>query len=64
MPKIQPLCISAKLNIGDRVLGEVEKNSCIALPGKGRHSGLLTQKTVSPLGEDSEKFYSNGSKRA
>ena len=28
------------------VLGEVENNSFIALPGKGRHSGLLSHKTV------------------
>jgi len=28
----------------DRVLGEVEKNNFIALPGKGGHSRLLTQK--------------------
>ena len=39
--KIWPLYISARLNLRDRVLGEVEKNSFIALPGKGGHSGLV-----------------------
>ena len=41
MPKTQPLCTSAKSNLRDEVLGEVEKNSFIALPGKGGHSGLM-----------------------
>ena len=49
--KTQPLCTSAELNLRDRVLGEVEKNSFIALPGKGGHRGFLPQKTVSqPVG--------------
>ena len=42
MPKTQPLCTSAKSNLGDRVLGEVEKNSFIALPGKRGHSRFLS----------------------
>ena len=29
-----PLCTSDKLNLGDRVLSEVEKSNFIALPGK------------------------------
>ena len=37
-------------NHGDRVLGEVEKDSFIALPGKGGHSGLMPLNHVSPLG--------------
>ena len=37
MLKTQPLNTSADLNLGDRVLGEVEKNTFIALPGKGEH---------------------------
>ena len=41
MPRTQPLCAGAELNLGDRGLGEVEKKSFIALPGKGGHSGLL-----------------------
>ena len=53
-----------ELNLGDRILGEVEKDSFITLPGKGGHGGLLPRKTVSPLGEDSGKFYSNCSRRA
>ena len=49
-------------NLRDRVLGEVEKNSFIALPGKGGHSGFLTQKTTCPkLGGFDKEFYSNGS---
>ena len=45
-----------------RVLGEVEKDSFIALPGKGGHSGLMPSQTrMSQLEEDNEKFYSNGS---
>ena len=48
MPKTQPLYTSAELNLADRILGEVEKNSFIALPGKGGHSGLLPSKTVCP----------------
>ena len=39
--KTQPLCTDAEFNVGDRVLGEGEKNSFIALPGKGGHSGLM-----------------------
>ena len=42
MPKAEPLHASAKLNLRDRVLGKVEKNGFIALPGKGGHSRLLT----------------------
>ena len=30
----RPLCTSAESNLGDRVLGEVEKNSVFALVGK------------------------------
>ena len=46
MPKSRPLGTSAELNLGDRVLGEVEKNSSVALPGKGGHSRLMPSKTV------------------
>ena len=34
MLQTQPLCTSAKLNLGDRVLGEVDKNSFIDLQEK------------------------------
>ena len=47
------LCTSAKSNLRDRVLGEVEKNSFIALPGKGGPSGLMPSNQVSKLGERS-----------
>ena len=43
-PKIKPLCTGAKSNLRDRVLGEVEKNNFIALPGKGRNSGQMPSK--------------------
>ena len=33
-----------KLNLEDRVLGEAEKNSVIALPGEEGHSGLMPSK--------------------
>ena len=43
-------------------MGEVEKNSFIALSDKGGHRGNAL-KTVSPPGGGSEEFYSHGSKR-
>ena len=53
----------AKSNLGDRVLGEVEKNNFIALPGKGGCSGLVPLKTVCPNpGGFGEEFYSDGSR--
>ena len=49
--KTQRLCTSAESNFGNKVLGEVEKNSFIAFPGKGGHSGLVPLKNyVSQLG--------------
>ena len=63
MPKSHPVYTGAKSNIRDRVLGEVEKNSYIAFPGKGGHSRLLPSKTMCPnLGEFGEGFYSNSSR--
>ena len=47
MLKIWPLCTSAELNLGVSILGEVERNSFIALPGKGGYSRLVPSKTVS-----------------
>ena len=41
MQKSQSLFTDAKWNPGDRVLGEVEKNSFIALPGRGGHGRLM-----------------------
>ena len=37
----QPLFTGAEWKCGDSVLGEVEKNRFIALPGKGDHGGLI-----------------------
>ena len=48
MLKTQLLCTGAESNFRDTVLGEVEKNSFIALPGKGEHSGLVAPKTMCP----------------
>ena len=63
MPKAQPLCAGTELSLGDRALGEGEKNSFIALPGKGGHSGLVPLKThVSLLGGSGKEFCSNRSK--
>ena len=63
MPKTQPLCTGAESNLRDRVLGEVEKNSFIALPGKEGDSRLLASKTVCPdLGRFGEEFCSNNSR--
>ena len=46
MPKAWLLWTSAGSNLRDRVLGEVEKESFIVLPGKGGCSSLLPWKTV------------------
>ena len=42
------LYIGAESNLGDRVLGKVEKDSFITLPGNGGHSGLLPRKLCVP----------------
>ena len=52
MLKTQPLCTGAKSNLGDRALGEVEKNSFIDLPGKGGYSRLMPSKLCVPTQED------------
>ena len=59
MQKTQPLCTTAKLNFGDRVLGDAEKNNyCFA-----RRMGILQAhflKTVCPYpGGSAEELYSN-----
>ena len=48
MPKTLPLCTSAESNLRDRALGEAEKNSFIALPGKAGHIRFVPLKTVWP----------------
>jgi len=45
--KAQPLCTGAEMNLGDKVWGEVEKNSFIALLGKGGTMGSCPQNGVS-----------------
>ena len=63
MPKTRPLYTSAKLNLGDRVLDKVEKNSFVALQGKWGHSRLVPLKTLCPSpGGFGEEFYSSGSR--
>ena len=63
MSKTWPLCTCPKSNLGDKVLDEVEKNSFIALSGKGGHSRLMPLRTVCPhLGGSGEEFYSNSSR--
>ena len=48
MLKFWPLYTGAKLNLGDRVLGEVEKTSFIPLLAKERCSGFIPLKTGCP----------------
>ena len=56
------LYTGVKSNLGDRVLGEVEKDSFITLPGKGGHSGLLPRKVMCPNpGGFYEEIYDNTS---
>ena len=59
-----PLCTGAKSNLGDTVLGKVEKNSFIVCQAKGDTGGSCPRNCVSQLGEGSEKFYSNSSRKA
>ena len=57
------LFTSAKSNLRDEVLGEVEMNSFIALPGKGRHSGLMPSILCAHLLGKDKSFTVNCSKR-
>ena len=56
------LCAVVLDRILETVLGEVEKNSFIALPGKGGHSRLMPLKTVCPNPGEFGEFNSNGSR--
>ena len=38
----------AESSLRDKVLGEVEKGSLIALPGRGGHSGVIHSKSHGP----------------
>ena len=52
-----------RTQISETVLGEVEMNRFIALPGKGEHGGLMPWKTMCPnLRAFGEELYSNGSR--
>ena len=56
----RPLCTGAESNLRDRILGETKKNSFIALPGKGGHSGLMPSKLCVPTqGGFGEEFYNS-----
>ena len=48
----QPLCTAAKLNLRDRVLDGVERNSSIALPGKVGRKGIMPLKLWVPTWGD------------
>ena len=62
-PKTQPLCTVAESNLRDRVLGEVEKKSFIALPGKRGTQKTPASNALCPnLERFGEEFYSNGSR--
>lgn len=62
MTKTQPLYTHAEWNLEDRVLGKVEKNSFIGLPGKEGHSGLLPSQSPNP-GGFGENFHGNALSR-
>ena len=53
IPKVRPLYTPVqKSNLGDRVLGEVEKDSFVTLPGKGGHIGFCLRKLCVLTQED------------
>lgn len=54
MPKPQLLCTPVPNQIS--ILGEVEKSSLIALPGKGGHTGLLPQEAMCLHSKELEGF--------
>ena len=56
------LYTGSKSNLGDRVLGDIKKDSFIALPGEGGHNGFMYPH-VSQLGH-TEKLYINCPKGA
>ena len=61
MQKSASLCTDAKSNLRHRVLGEVEKDSFITLPGKGVHRGILLRNPMcSSSGEFGEEFHGKG----
>ena len=61
--RIEPLCAGAEVKCKDRILGKGEKNSFIALPGKGGSEQANALKTVPLLGKNFEEFYSKKKKK-
>ena len=57
MPKTRLWCTGTRLNLRDRALGKVEKNSCIVSPGKGDQSGFVPQKLCPNPGGFGGEFY-------
>ena len=47
MPKTRSLCTSAQSNLGDRVLGEVERIALLLCQAKGDTMGLCLRNCVS-----------------
>ena len=60
--KNSSLCALVPNQISEIVVGEVEKNSFIALPGKGGHSGCVPSKLCVPTWRGGSEFCSNGSR--
>ena len=60
MTKARPLCTGAESNLGDRVLGAVEKHTLLLCQAKGNTAG--TSKNCPNPGGFDEEFYSNGSR--
>ena len=58
--EIRPLSARAELKHRDRGLGKGEKNSFIALPGKGGHSRLMCCRLClpAPTGKNCKELYS------
>lgn len=54
------LCAGTQSNLGGRVLGEEEKHSFIALPGKGGHSEIMPSRPVCLNSGGLGEFYRNG----
>ena len=58
--KAQPLCTDAKLDLGDRVLGEVEKNTFIVWSGTEGHSSTNGSKLYpNPEGFGGELYHND-----
>ena len=58
-----PLCTGAELNLGDRVLGEVESITLLLCQAKGDTAAHVLKTMCPNLGGFGEEFYSSGSRR-